>query len=328
MVKKTLLMLLGLVLLITVSGLSYLYIALPDAGPAPDITVEGTPQQVERGRYLAHHVASCIDCHSVRDWSRLAGPIRTGTEGKGGDVFDENMGFPGTFYAKNITPFNLKEWSDGEIYRTITTGINRDGEPIFPVMPWPFYSRMDPEDVKAIIAYIRTLEPVESVSPPSKAHFPVNLVMRTLPKPAEPLSRPDPSDTIPYGKYLTTIAACAECHTQKVQGQPVDEMFFAGGFEFRLPGGIVRSANLTPGRTGIGNWTEEQFVSRFKRYDMPVDSILQTGPTDFNTVMPWTMYAGMKDEDLKAIFAYLKSLDPIENTVIKFSPAAQVSALN
>ncbi len=78
-------------------------------------------------------------------------------------------------------------------------------------------------------------------------------------------------------------------------------MDFAGGFEFKMPIGTLRSANITPdSQTGIGNWTEEAFVSRFKMY---ADSSYQApvlGKSDFNTIMPWRMYAGMKDSDLKA----------------------------
>lgn len=325
--KKMLFSAAGMVVFLVIAATFYFYFALPAVEPAGEVHIEGTQEQIAHGKYLAEHVVLCIDCHSVRDWSRFSGPITPGTYGAGGDRFDENMGFPGTFYARNITPYNLKDWSDGEIYRVITTGVTRDGEPIFPVMPYPSYRKMDPEDVKSIIAYIRTLEPIEKTTPPSKANFPMNLIMRTIPQPAEPMERPSPEHTLEYGKYLATIAACGDCHTPQEQGTRIEELFMAGGFEFKLPSGTVRSANLTPHkRTGIGNWTKEHFVNRFRQYDVPADSLPKTAPDQFNTIMPWNMYAGMKTEDLEAIYTYLQSLEPVDHTVVRFTPAVDPTA--
>lgn len=312
----------GLLLLAVGVGLAYLYLGLPDVGPPPDINVEGTPEQVERGEYLAHHVTSCIDCHSQRDYSKFAGPIIPGTEGSGGEAFTPEMGFPGTFYARNLTPHNLGDWTDGEIYRTITTGVTKSGEPLFPVMPYPSYARMDPDDVRAIIAYLRTLEPIENETSASEPDFPFNLVMRTIPGPAEPMERPSKQDTLAYGEYLTNIAACRDCHTPVEQGSFIDSLFMAGGREFKMPWGTVRSSNITPHRgTGIGNWSRERFVQRFKEYDLPYDSLETVPEGAFNTIMPWSMYGGMTEEDLSAIFAYLQSIRPTEHTVNRFTPA-------
>lgn len=322
--KKIIFGVLGLLLLIAAAGAGYLYLVLPDVGPPPEITVEGTPKQVERGEYLAHHVASCIDCHSERDFTLFSGPIVPGTEGMGGEVFTPEMGFPGTFYARNLTPHNLGEWTDGEIYRTITTGVTRSGEPLFPVMPYPSYARMDPDDVRAIIAYIRTLEPISNETPESQPDFPFNLIMRTIPGPAQPMERPPKSDTLAYGEYLTTIAACQDCHTPVDQGAFIDSLFMAGGREFEMPWGTVRSSNITShDRTGIGAWRREQFVTRFKQYDVPYDSLDSVPEGAFNTIMPWAMYAGMTEEDLSAIFRYLQTLEPIEHSVTRFTPPEQ-----
>ncbi len=310
--------------LIMILGIGYVYLhtAYPDVGPPPDIDVEGTPGQIERGKYLAEHVAVCIDCHSTRDYSRFSGPIQPGTRGRGGEVFDERMGFPGTFRAKNITPHNLSDWSDGELYRIITTGVTREGKPIFPVMPYPLYRNMRPADVKAIIAYIRTLEPIEHEVPESEPDFPVNLIMRTIPKEADPMEKPAAGDKIARGKYLTTIGGCIECHTPKSQGQRIDSLYLAGGFEFAMVGGdTLRSVNLTPdSSTGIGMWSETQFVNRFKQYEnQSYEDIRKVPEGAYNTLMPWTMYAGMKEEDLKAIYAYLQSIEPVEHEVVRFS---------
>src|SRR5690606_14763866 len=100
--------------------------------------------------------------------------------GAGGDIFDHSMQFPGVFVSANITPSGIGEWTDGELYRLITTGVKRDGNPIFPIMPYQSYGKLDPEDIKSVIAYIRTLEPVETNHPVSKPDFPFSLIMRTI----------------------------------------------------------------------------------------------------------------------------------------------------
>lgn len=309
------------------SGGVYFYASFPKVEAAPKISVQGTTQQVARGRYLANHVSVCIDCHSTRDWSKFSGPVTPGTIGKGGERFDETMGLPGTFFSRNITPYNLHNWTDGEIYRAITTGVTKDGNALFPVMPYPVYGKMDPRDVKAIIAYIRTLRPINFDPQKSEPNFPMNIILPTIPKPATPQSRPSPKNTIAYGKYMLTIAGCAECHTPRKQGQPIKGMYLAGGFEYRMPFGIIRSANITPDKeTGIGDWTRKKFISQFKQYDVPLDSLPDVAKDDFNSVMPWKMYAGMKVRDLKAIYAYLKTIPAVKNEVTGFVPNADLAA--
>jgi cytochrome c2 len=277
---------------------------------------------IERGRYLATHVMACMDCHSTRDFSKFAGPMTAGTLGKGGDRFGPEMGFPGTFYAPNITPANLKNWTDGEIFRVITTGVTKTGEPVFPVMPYHNYGQADSADVVAVIAYLRTLPVIENKVSRSKADFPVNLIMRTMPSKANFQIRPDTNNQLAYGKYLVTIAACQDCHTQvDDKGTAIPGTEFSGGRKFPMPGGTVASANITSdATTGLGNWTEAGFVDHFTKYRNESEARKNVTPTEFNSIMPWTMYAGMKDQDLKAIFAYLKTIKPIKNEVVKFTP--------
>lgn len=316
----------ALVLVIVLGSIAvYINLALPNVSAASDIVITKDDQAlIERGAYLANHVAVCIDCHSTRDWTKFAGPLVPGTEGKGGEVFDEKMGLPGTFYSQNITPYGLSSWTDGEIYRLITTGVTKDGEPIFPIMPYPSYSKMDPHDVTAIIAYLRTLPSIEHKNPQSSANFPFSLVMRTIPKDPEPLNLTEGMSIIEKGKYLLNIAGCGDCHTPQDKGAPIEGMTLAGGFEFKMPkGGTVRSANITPDKeTGIGNWTSAAFVSRFKSYADTSYVPPTVGENDFNTVMPWMMYAHMKTEDLEAIFAYLQTIMPVKNSVETFTPDA------
>lgn len=307
-------------------GVSYLYLAKPDVGPAPDITVEATPARLERGKYLANNVALCMDCHGKREWDKFAGPPKAGTEGTGGEHFNREFGFPGDIVSRNITPFALKDWTDGEIYRAITSGVSKDGSPLFSVMPYQHYGQMDREDVYSIIAYIRSLPPIESENQPTELDFPVNLIIRTVPAPADHKPIPSQTDLVAYGGYMTNASGCLDCHTKMEKGKYVGEEF-AGGFEFNIGNGrIVRSANLTPDpNTGIGNLTEDDFLNKFRAYRDSAYVPQTVGPTDYQTVMPWTMYAGMKDEDLKAIYAYLKSLKPVENKVVRFEVKTAVA---
>lgn len=317
---KILLGLIGLVILMLIALIIYLTAILPNVGNPPDLKVELTPERIERGQYLAHHVMLCMDCHSERDYTLLTAPLIPNTLGKGGEVFDQNMGLPGRYVAPNITPAKLSDWTDGEIFLAITTGVSKDGHALFPIMPYPNYSQLDEEDIKSVIAYIRTLEPIEHEVEKSRSDFPVNLLINTMPKPANLKAKPPKSDQINYGRYMATAASCTDCHTIMGSNGPVAEPF-SGGAEFRFPdGSVVRSANITPcEKTGIGNWTEDQFIARFKAYADSAFVAPKIGPDDFKTVMPWTFYGKMETEDLKAIFAYLKSLPPVENQVALFT---------
>lgn len=313
--------LLAFVLLIGLAAAAYVSIFLPNVGEPQDLKVEITPERVKRGEYLANHVVVCMDCHSQRDFSQFSGPLKEGTLGSGGEKFAEEFGFPGTFYSKNITPAALSDWTDGEIYRAITTGVSKKGNALFPVMPYKFYGQMDPEDVKDIIAYLRSLPPIENEVPASKANFPFNFILNTIPQKAVPTKKPDPSDRVAYGKYLTHIAGCVECHTPpNDKGQKIPGMELAGGWEMGVGGGkIVTTANLTPDKeTGIGNWTEADFIARFKSYADSSYVNPTVAPGEFQTIMPWMMYAHMKAEDLSAIYAYLQTVPPVRNEITKF----------
>ncbi len=315
--------LLLLLIIVLVAGLlTYVKIALPNVGEAEQIKIEYTPERIERGRYLAHSVTVCMDCHSKRDWSKFSGPLTEGTLGMGGERFDQTVGMPGVFYSANITPSKISRYTDGELFRLITTGVTKEGRAMFPLMPYPYYGRMDREDIYSIISYVRSLSPIDNNVPSSVPDFPMNFIINTIPKKAELQTRPDEKDILAHGAYLVNASACRECHSQVDKGQVIPELAFGGGREFSFPdGSIVRSANLTPDpETGLGKWTEEQFIQRFKVYADSSYKAPSVGKGEFNSIMPWTMYAHMKSEDLAAIFAYLKTVKPIGNTVVKFTP--------
>ena len=309
-----------ILVLVVIAILIYVKIALPDVGPAPDIKVEITPERVQRGEYMANHVWLCMDCHSQRDWTKFSAPPAIGTEGSGGDEFSREMGFPGHYYATNITPGEIGDWTDGEIYRAITSGVSKDGRALFPIMPYTYLAKADKEDVYSVIAYLRTLPTIEKSYPSPESDFPMNFIINLIPEKADHQPAVDPSDQLAYGEYLSW--SCIECHTIAEKGKIIEEEAFTGGRNFPLlTGGTVNSSNITPDReTGIGKWSEQEFIRKFKQYADSNYFSQPVGKNTFNTYMPWVMYSGMKESDLSSIYTYLMSLEPKSNKVVRFVP--------
>jgi mono/diheme cytochrome c family protein len=307
-----------------VGGLvGFLTLAFPKVSPAATLDLPTDSASIERGRYLAQSVAVCVDCHTPRDWSVWGGPTDTTRLGTGGEKFGKEMGFPGDFWSPNITPASLKDWTDGELMRAVSAGVSKDGRPLFPVMPHPSYGLSDSTDIASILAYIRTLPAVASEVPASKPAFPMNLILRTIPKDPKFAPRPDRLDTVAYGGYIARLASCTDCHTQKEKGAPVPGMDFAGGMKFGplATGGTAVSSNITPDTaTGIGSWTREMFIARFREAGLRANQRTPVGPGQMQTVMPWANYAGMTDEDLGALWAWLRTQPAVKNAVVSFQP--------
>jgi len=319
-ILKVLIAIIGFVLLLVILASTYLIYFLPNIDPAQTLTVEITEGRIQRGKYLANNVTVCMDCHSTRDWTKFSAPL-VGDLGGGGEVFSRDMGFPGTIYSRNITPYNLKSWTDGEIFRAITTGVDKEGKALFSVMPYHNYGQMDKEDIYSIIAYLRTLDVLETTVPIRELDFPVNVLVNTQPLEAQLTTIPIASDNVAYGGYITNAAGCVHCHSQTDKGSLIKGTEYGGGMEFAQPAGILRGPNITMHKTnGIGSWTKEAFVQRFKHYVDSTYQVQNLESTDWNTPMPWTMYGGMKVSDLEAIYDYLSSLKPKDNLVVKFEP--------
>lgn len=325
---KKIFKILGIVVGIIVVGigglLTYVKAALPNVGNAEDIKIEYTAQRIERGKYLANHVCVCMDCHSKRDWSKFSGPLTDGTLGQGGERFDQSVGLPGVFLSRNITPEGITRYTDGELLRVITTGVNKEGRAMFPLMPYSHYGKMDREDIYSIIAYMRSIAPIKNEVASSVPDFPMNFIINTIPQKATPQTKPDTSDILAYGSYMVNASGCNECHTQVDKGMIIPELMYSGGREFLFPdGSVVRSSNISPDEeTGIGKWTKEAFIARFKMYADSSYVVPSVKPGEFNTYMPWTMYAGMSKQDLGAIYAYLRTVKPLKNKVEKFTEVA------
>lgn len=302
----------------------WLFGFLPRARAPETLTVQATAALIERGRYLTVNVLQCIDCHSVRAWTRYGGPplppygagrpcLDRSTPAAGVNVGQEH--FPGVLCIRNITPdreTGIGAWSDGEIVRAIREGIGRDGRGLFPIMPYFIYRDLSDADVRAVVAYLRTLPAARSNELPERTiEFPLNLLVRLWPKPvAGPIVASDPAlDRIAYGEYLGKVARCEFCHSpREPRGlEPIPGRRYAGGMPFYLgKERVMYPMNLTPHATGLGAWTREQFIARFRAHATP-----QPIKPRNNTLMNWNAFAGMTDDDLNLLYDFFMTLPPV-----------------
>jgi mono/diheme cytochrome c family protein len=324
---RTLAKIIIVLFVVVAAGLAYIYGALPRQRPAPDFIVETTPDVLAHGEYLVKHVLLCNDCHSERDWTMYSGPAIPPL-GAGRPCMDENSkavginfgtgGFPGRLCIRNITPdveTGIGGWTDGEIVRAMREGVSRNGEALFPIMPWFMYRDMSDADAAAVIAYLRSQPPVKSFRPDRQLDFPLNIVFRFYPEPLDgPVAGPDRSDTVAYGRYLAKIARCEFCHTARIRGRtdPVPDRLYSGGVPFVMGRDTHYSKNLTPHPTGLGGWTKEMFIGRFRLHTTPFP-VTEEG----NSEMDWVAFSGMTDEDLGAIWDFLRTLPPLETRLLE-----------
>ncbi len=296
----------------------------PSVRPASAEAVEKTPDQVARGEYLVEHVLFCMDCHSDRQDNRYGYPPKRDRLGGGGSLcWDEDMGLKGfKLCAPNITSdveTGIGGWTDGEVMRAIREGVNKHGTALFPVMPYTEYASLADDDVRAVVAYLRTLPPVNNKVPERILPGPLNIIVRFMPKPLDaPVPQPDRNDPVAYGKYLTTVGGCKSCHTPvDEQHRPLPGREFSGGqtFEHKVFGN-VQSANITPHATGLANRSQAEFISLFKAFADPEVQAMEVKHEN-NTVMPWLALSGMQEQDLVAVYAYLRTVPALENVVVK-----------
>lgn len=317
----------GVLLALILVAVSTIFLVFPRVSAASALKVEATPERIARGDYLFNHQFSCTGCHTPElEPHRFSRVPDTARIGAGRHMGGPAEGMPTQVYAPNVTPTALKDWTDGEIYRAITAGVDKNGRALFAMMPYPSYRTMDPEDVKALVAYLRSLPAQPVTLPEMKLPMPLPIVMRFVARDPAPQKRPAASDEVALGKYLATTGSCFECHTKRNdRGQPVG-VPFAGGNVFALPaGGVARSANLTPdAETGLGGWTREAFLARFRARTPGELAKIAPEAGEVDSEMPWGPYSGMTDADLGAIYAYLKTLPPTHAAVVTYeAPAAK-----
>ena len=288
----------------------------PRARPLTARKFESTPARLARGSYLVNSVTDCMACHAQHDWTAHDAPVLSNTLGAGQD-FNLLKGLPGQVYAPNITPdpeTGAGAWTDDQLARAIREGVGHDGRALFPFMPYQDLRILSDEDLASIIVYLRSLPPVHKQWPQTKLIFPVNYLIRTVPQPLEnPVPQPDLSTPEKLGAYLVGIAGCTDCHTpQDGHGQPLPGMYLAGGFVFEGPWGRVASANITPDPSGIGYYGEALFLE-----------VMRTGyvkARKLSSIMPFGAFKNLTDDDLKAIFAYLRTVKPVHHRVDNTEP--------
>ncbi|MBZ4418099.1 c-type cytochrome [Myxococcus sp. RHSTA-1-4] len=285
--------------------------AAPATPPATATTAKTAPTApavsaaaLERGRYLVEHVLACGSCHSERDWSRYGGPV-TGAP-LSGACWDESWELPGRVCAPNITSdpeHGIGRWTDEELMRALRDGTGRDGKTLFPLMPFLLYRELSDADARAVIAWLRQVPPSPRSVPRSDIPPAVYAEYQSLASPVKGVVPEPAADAVSRGRYLATLAQCAACHAGVDEaGTP-----YAGGRSLPTPRGPEVVANLTPHARGLGGVDEAAFVARFTAF-----KDLAPAPATSARVnklsMPWVFFAGLTEDDLRALYRYLRTV--------------------
>ena len=275
---------------------------LATAGAALLFAVTAPPQAsaetlLERGTYLMQSIVACGNCHTPKGPN---GEI-PGMELAGMAPFEKTPAFDAN--APNITPdkeTGIGSWTDEQIIASIREGKRPDGSIIGPPMPIGLYRGLSDWDVQAIVAYLRSVPPVKNEIPKSVYRIPLPPAYGP---PVASVPGPNRDDKVGYGAYLAGPAGhCIECHSPMgPKGPDWANNLGAGGFEFHGPWGVSVSTNITP--TGLAN----------KNYEEIRQAITTGTRPDGSKMLPpmaYPYYANIKEEDLRAIVAYLRTLPP------------------
>jgi hypothetical protein len=301
---KILLVCLAALFLLLIAGISLTIGWRPFIGPkkreATGRVFERTPERVARGKYITQGLLGCESCHSQKDWTQHGAPDIAGRE-LAGQVLPL-PGFPGELVAPNLTPdaeTGSAGWTDDQIARAIREGIKHDETTLFPIMPYSNYKNLSDEDLASVVVYLRALAPIRNPLPLSKVNFPVNYMVRSAPEPVTSPVESPASDALARGKYMVELG-CG-CHSVN------ENLPHAGGENLTGPWGSVVSANITPDPSGISYYNEATFITT-----------LRTGyvkARKLNSIMPFGEFKNLSDDDLKAMFAYLRTVPPIKHRV-------------
>jgi mono/diheme cytochrome c family protein len=268
--------------------------------------------QFERGKYLVEVLGACGNCHTPKG----AHGDLPGKHLAGGLEIREPFGVA---VASNITPdpdTGLGRWTDAEIIRAIREGRRRDGRVLGPPMPFDLYRRLADADVKAIVTYLRTVPPVRHPVAPSR--YTIRLPDTYGPAVGR-VPEPDRSDPVTYGEYLAgPVAHCIDCHTPRgADGRPDPQRLGAGGLAFQGPWGTSFAANITPDpETGIGRVDDGRLIAALVGARRDGGRVLPPMPTAHYA-------AGIAEDDVRAIIAYLRALPPVRNAVPAPRPASR-----
>ena len=307
-------------------------VPLPDAGSGGTFVV--TPQTFGRGEYLVKNVAGCGECHTPRDDAGNLDMSRwlAGVPGRFDLApFDDAIG---SISAPNLTPAGgVGRWTDDSLRRAIVDGVTPDGAPLAPVMPSYVFHNMSDDDARAIVVYLRSLQPIESVIP-ARQPLPVHLHAAVAPIPDSAI----PHTTLPasdpkfpraeHGRYLAAqVGFCMDCHSpwRVDASSPLDTTkLFAGGRafssrEWTVPPpapAVIYSYNVTPHESGIKGWTEATVAHAITTgaddQGVPLCRPMPSGPTG--------SLGGITADDALDIGIYLTTLPPIDSGAIPSCP--------
>ncbi len=279
--------------------------------PYPPVSASRDTTVIARGRYVVRNLVNCASCHG--DTTQVA----AASEGKdvplsGGFHWDIP---PGTIYARNITADSatgLGAISDRAIARALRYGVGHDGRALLPFME---VQGLSDQDLVAVVSYLRTQAPVRNVVP--RHHFTtLGMVVKAtvLSHPVGPREPPPPltphGATVENGRYLVeSVVLCWACHTQRnmATGALVGPRFGgATGFDKADDGHSWSPPNITSDlETGrLGRMTEDEFVKRFR-----------AGRLIPHSPMPWQGLRNLNEDDLRAIYRYLKTVPPVRRDV-------------
>jgi mono/diheme cytochrome c family protein len=281
--------------------------------PTTQEKVEASPERIARGNYLVNSVMACGVCHTPRVQGTWLGGERADAYLAGGTMFDDpEQGFKVSI--PNITPdpeTGIGAWTDDQIMRAIRDGIHRDDDRLInPPMPFYMYNILSDEDVRAVVAYLRTVPPVKNqvtrvVELPFM--FKVALKMGAVHhKPVKDVKSPPTTDPKAYGHYLARLGLCTDCHSFTKMGPDEEDNLLAGSTVplAERDYGKVWARNLTPDpETGLGKYSAEQ-IKQALRSGKRLDGKPMAPP--MSLLIPhlstWT------DEDLDAMIIFLKSV--------------------
>ncbi len=266
-------------------GIATLY--FPNAKPAPDLKVEGTPEKIARGQYLAD--IGCVGCHGQVD---AAGNSTESFPLSGGFNIGEaeGFGFIGQVAVENLTAGGkLANYSDGELFRAIRQGVNKDGQTLV-FMSLLSFGQLSDDDTEALIAFLRS-QPAVTPNGPTGDNpnfigvllFGAGIFPSPSPKP-DTIAAPPAGVTAEYGGYVATFGECRGCHGPDATGQTDPTT----GTVFPNP------------RTLVATLSAEQFAEMMRTGVRP-------GGEAFPDAMPWKNASKMTDDDLAALYAYLSA---------------------
>ena len=269
---------------------------------AATIAASSAQTPVERGKYLVNTIMTCQNCHTPK--GERGAPIYE-RDLSSGLSWDEP---PFKVTASNITQdkeTGIGNWSDAEIKKALQKGERPNGVHLAAIMPADFYEILTPNDVNAIVAYLRTVKPVKQTFPDPV--YKIALPRHIPPGAEKPFSEADMADKVKKGFYLVTIGHCMECHTPMgPKGREFETSYGKGGFEFPGPWGKSVSRNITSHKEkGIGAWSDAEIKRAI------TDGVSRDG-SRLKPPMGYEFYKNMTNDDLDAIVAYLRTVPPKE----------------